>query len=268
MKKNILVFCASIIILGFMAFGLVQRESSEPSKLNIPDTLNLASNQGPSQNVDFRFFADFIYDVGPRFGPIKKGDLNKVTSFADLMEDDDAKQILTYKFVEVIIIENDKETTTRESGNSAELTVAQVNLLRSSDYSTNLKIRADVIQKNRQTGEPEDNYWTPHLTIVPEKQAVYVNGKDSLMEFLREKSKESWVNVVEGKLQPARLYFTVTKNGTIENVTLDSSSNFPEVDIRMIELIHQTPGKWQPAENANGEKVDQELVLFFGLMGC
>lgn len=268
MKKNILVFCASILILGFIAFGFVHRESSESNKIYIPDNLNLASNQGPSQNMDFRFFADFIYDVGPRFGPIKKGDLNKFTSFADFINGEDAERILTYKFVEVIIIENDKETNTRESGNSAELTSAQVNLLRTSDYSTNLKIRADVTQKNSQTGELEDSYWTPHLTIVPERQAVYVNGKASLMEFLRENSKESWVNVVEGKLQSARLYFTVTKNGTIENVTLDSSSNFPEVDIRMIELINQTPGKWQPAENANGEKVDQELVLFFGLMGC
>ncbi|MGY8916405.1 MAG: energy transducer TonB, partial [Flavobacteriales bacterium] len=208
------------------------------------------------------------YDVGPRFGPIKKGDLNKVTSFADFMEDNDAKQILTYKFVEVIIIKNEKETTTREAGNSGELTSAQLNLLRNSDYSTNLKIRADVTQKNRQTGEPEDSYWTPHVTIVPEKQAVYVNGKDSLMEFLRENSKESWVNVVEDKLQPARLYFTVTKNGTIENVTLDSSSNFPEVDKRMIELIKNVPGKWQPAENLKGEKVAQELMLSYGLMGC
>lgn len=251
-----------------MAFGFVQSESSEPNKVNIPATLNLASNQGPSQNMDFRFFSDFIYDVGPRFGPIKKGDLNKFTSFADFMEDDDAKQVLTYKFVEVIIIENDKETSTRESGNSAELTSAQVNLLRTSDYSTNLKIRADVTQKNRQTGKPEDSYWTPHLTIVPEKQAVYVDGKDSLMEFLRENSKESWVHVVKDKLQPARLYFTVTKNGTIDNVTLDSSSNFPEVDKRMTELIKQAPGKWQPAENKKGEKVPQELVLFFGLMGC
>ncbi len=268
MKKNILVLCASILILGLMAFGFVNRSTSESNNINIPANLNLASNQGPSQNMDFRYFADYIYDVGTRFGPIKKGDLNKVTSFAELIDDDDAKRILTYKFVEVIVIENDKETNTREAGNSGQLTSAQLKLLRTSDYSTSLKIIADVTQKNSQTGELENSYWTPHLTIVPEKQAVYVKGKDVLMEFLRENSKESWVNVVEEKLQPARLYFTVTKNGTIENVALDSSSNFPEVDQRMIELIKQIPGKWQAAENAKGEKVDQELVLSFGLMGC
>jgi len=36
----------------------------------------------------------------------------------------------------------------------------------------------------------------------------------------------------------------------------------------MIELITKTPGEWQPAENYKGEKVDQELVVSFGLMGC
>ena len=36
----------------------------------------------------------------------------------------------------------------------------------------------------------------------------------------------------------------------------------------MIELIYKIPGTWQPAENAKGEKIDQELVLSFGLMGC
>jgi hypothetical protein len=267
-KKNILVLCASIIILSFMAFGFVHRDSSESNKIKIPDNLNLVSNLGASQNLENRIFSNFIYDVGPRFGPIKKGDLNNFTSFADFMEEDDAKRILSYKFVEVIIIENDRESDIRESGNSAKLTSAQLKLLQSSDYSTNLKIRADVMQKNRYTGELEESYWTPHLTIVPEKQAYYINGKDSLMEFLKENSKESRVNVVEDKLQPAKLFFTVTKNGTIENVSLDRSSNFPAVDKKMIELISRTLRKWLPAENAKGEKVDQVLVLSFGLMGC
>ena len=70
------------------------------------------------------------------------------------------------------------------------------------------------------------------------------------------------------KLQPAKLYFTVSKEGMIENVRLDRTSNFPAVDETMIELITNAPGKWIPAENSKGEKVDQELVVSFGLMGC
>lgn len=33
-------------------------------------------------------------------------------------------------------------------------------------------------------------------------------------------------------------------------------------------LITHAPGKWEAAENANGEKVDQDLVFSFGTIGC
>ena len=88
------------------------------------------------------------------------------------------------------------------------------------------------------------------------------------MDYLRENSKESRVNIQPDKLRPAKLIFTVTKMGTIENVRLDRTSNFPVVDKTMIELISNAPGKWMPAENIEGEKVDQELVVSFGSMGC
>ncbi|MEL7004495.1 MAG: hypothetical protein AAFN93_17440 [Bacteroidota bacterium] len=60
----------------------------------------------------------------------------------------------------------------------------------------------------------------------------------------------------------------VTKNGTLENVRLTATSGYPSVDELMVELIDSLPAKWNPAENSEGEKVDQELVFFFGLMGC
>ncbi|MEL7004496.1 MAG: hypothetical protein AAFN93_17445 [Bacteroidota bacterium] len=62
--------------------------------------------------------------------------------------------------------------------------------------------------------------------------------------------------------------FTVTKNGTLENVRLTATSGYPSVDELMVELIDSLPAKRNPAENSEGEKVDQELVFFFGLMGC
>jgi len=36
----------------------------------------------------------------------------------------------------------------------------------------------------------------------------------------------------------------------------------------MMELIKNTPGNWNPAENSKGEKVIQKLVFSFGIMGC
>ena len=114
----------------------------------------------------------------------------------------------------------------------------------------------------------EKNRPNPYLVIVPEKQAEYEGGKDGLMEYLKENSKEARASIQMDKLQPFKLIFTVTKKGTIENVKLDGTSGYLAIDNTMIELITKAPGKWKPAENSKGEKEDQELVVSFGLTGC
>ena len=268
MKKSIIIFCALLASLGLTAFGVLNWNDLMTDQVERSDSEDIASNTQVIKKIDKRIFSDFIYDVGPRFGPIKKGDLDKARTFNDFISEEHAKRIVSYKSLSVIYIINDKRSEIRETGYSDELTAAQLELLQSADYSTNFLIRADYQQKNKETGALEDSYSTPHLTIVPEKQAVYLSSKYVLIEYLKENSKEVRANVQADKLQAAKLFFTVTKNGTIENVKLDRSSNYPAVDKRMIELITKTPGAWEPAENSKGEKVDQELVISFGLMGC
>jgi hypothetical protein len=170
--------------------------------------------------------------------------------------------------VSVIIIENDEQTDMRETGYSGMLTFDQINLLQSFDYSTNFLIRADFQEMNAVSGALENNYASPHLTMVPEKQAVYANGKDALLEYLSKNNKENTANLNIDKLRPAKLYFTVSKKGAISNVRLDRTSGYSNIDNTMIELINKAPGMWVPAEDSNGQKVDQELVISFGMIGC
>ena len=91
---------------------------------------------------------------------------------------------------------------------------------------------------------------------------------DALMEYFKENSKEARGGIPMDELPPFKLLFTVTKKGTIENVRLDGASGYLSINNRMIELITKAPRKWTPAENSNGEKVDQELVVLFGRTGC
>jgi len=268
MKKNIIILGTVLITLGLTAFGVRNWNDSTQDQVQTLVSDDVAINTQVIGPINKRIFSDFIYDVGPRFGPIKKGDLDKARTFDDFISDEHAKQIVSYKSLSVIYIINDKQSDIRETGYSDALTAAQLELLQSADYSTNFLIRAEYQQKNKETGVLEDSYSTPHLTIVPEKQAAYVYGKDALIEYLKENSQRVRTNVIADKLQPAKLFFTVTKIGTIENVKLDRSSNFPAVDKKMIELISKTTGTWEPAKSLKGEKVDQELVVSFGLMGC
>ncbi len=68
----------------------------------------------------------------------------------------------------------EEELKEAHTGESEVFNAAQVKLLQSASYSTNILIRAEYQEKNKETGELEDSYTTPHITIVPEKEVVYV----------------------------------------------------------------------------------------------
>jgi len=268
MKKTVLIIFVVVITLSITAFSLVQLSNPDVNDLVTLESESVNMSASVDDKITNRIFTDFIYDIGPRFNPIKKSDLDKIKSFNDIIGQEHANRIVEYKWVTVVLIINDKESNVREFGTSDVLTEAQLKLLHSFDYSTNLMIAADYQGKNKETGALEDTHWTPYLTIVPEKQAEYSEGIDDLKKYLKDNSEATRTHVIAEKLQPAKLFFTVTKKGTIEHVRLDRTSNYPKVDKRMIELITNLQGKWVPAENQKGEKVDQELVVSFGLMGC
>jgi hypothetical protein len=268
MKKNIIVFCAVLAAFSLAACGFINSNDSELVQEETAMIADVVSNGTEIEKMNDKIFTDFIYDIGPRFNSIKKTDLDTAKSFTDFIGDEHAQRIVSYHSLSVIILDGDKKTETKATGTEGVFTAAQIKLLQSSDYSTNLLIWAEYKEKNVETGLVEDSDWTPYLTIVPEKQATYVSGKAALMDFLRENSEESRANVDPDKFRPAKLFFTVTSNGEITKVKLDRTSGYPYVDEKMIELITKAPGKWQPAENIKGEKVDQELVVSFGLRGC
>ena len=268
MKKNIYIFITALIMLSFISFIVMRKNNIKINNYDVTEEKTVAINTTADDKISNRIFTDFIYDVGPRFGSIKKADLDAMSSFNDIIGEEHAERIIDYKSVSVIVIVNDEKSEIHETGYSDQFNDAQLALLKSSKYSTNLLFSADLKEKNAETGVLEDTRWTPYLTIVPEKQAEYSEGKEALMKYLKENSEDARAHVIPEKLQPAKLYFTVTKNGTIAHVRLDRSSNYLVVDKRMIDLITNLPGKWEPAENLKGEKVDQELVISFGLMGC
>ncbi len=268
MRKLLYIFCTLLATIGLTFFALANRNDS--STLG-QDNVILADGPLVSHNVeqpDKKIFADFIYDIGPRFSGIKKTELVEATSIHDFFSSKEIQEIGSLKSVNIIVIKNEAQSAIREIGFDEEFTKAQLQMLRSFDYSTNFSIQAKFEKTNKTTGKIENGTFNPHLTIVPETQAQYSKGFKQLKSYLKENTKEALINVEPDKMRPAKLYFTVTKSGILEHVRLDNHSGYPSLDDRMIELISKLPGQWKPAENAKGEKVDQELVISFGLMGC
>ncbi|KZS41103.1 hypothetical protein AWE51_23410 [Aquimarina aggregata] len=268
MKKNTLIFAIALITISMLIFGFNNRNVSVNTPITKTTSKSLVPEGQITDNYNFNFFPDFLYHVDTRFQAIKKDKINNAISIHDFITLEDIKSITSYKSVSVIILDDNKQTDIRETGTSDLLTNAQIKLLQSAGYSTNILIRADYQKKYTSTGGIYDSYATPHFTVAPEKPATYGNDKNALIQYLKENSRLEVSIIKQNKVQEGKLFFTVTKNGVISNVKLGTSSGHPSVDQKMMELIYKAPEKWKPAENTKGEKVDQELVFFFGTMGC
>lgn len=246
MKKSILILCATFSLTAFAY-----------KNWSVPETSPPACRQAP---------IDLVYAVDSRFmATISKEDLHRATSVLDIVpRDAESWWYASFESVKVALLHDDYEMAV--DGDEKDLNAAQTILLQSADYSTDFYIKARGTTKHPVTGKIEDYVY--YLTIVPEKEAAYAGGYDALIAYLRENSREQTAIIEEDRLQPGRVNFTVTKEGTVSNVNLESSSGYPSVDQALIELIANMPGKWEAAENSKGEKVAQELVFFFGMMGC
>jgi Gram-negative bacterial TonB protein C-terminal len=247
MKKSILIFCTVLSTFSLTAFAYINWSDTGTNQKEVTDL-------------------DLVYNVGSRFGTtITKEELRKATSVLDIVpKEAEGWRKVSFQAVRVAILQDGGEI--HEMGDDKELNAAQIRLLQSTDYSTNFYINARSQTVFPYTGKTED--YAYYFTIVPEKEAEYTSGHDALIAYLKENSKEKTAIIKQDKLQPGKVSFTITKEGTVANVKLSSTSGYPSVDEELIKIITNMPGKWEPAENSKGENVDQELVFFFGTQGC
>lgn len=253
----------SLMAFGFLTINSGELEVIEKSQCKAPEQIA----QNISDPVD-KVYTDFFYDFGPRFNPITKEDLKQARVFSDFVSETDAALVDTYDNVKVVLIKNDYLTDVSETCKGGDLSKKQMNLLHSADYSSNFMIEAEYFRKNDGSSQKKFDYMAPHITIIPETQATYILGKQALLSFIRNGNKENTANLDKDKLQPAMLTFTISKTGYLVDLHLNRTCGFEHIDETMMGLINQLPGNWIPAENAQGEKVEQVFVINFGMVGC
>ena len=214
----------------------------------------------PLSNVDLVYHVDHRYMT-----TVTKEVLHNAKSIVDILPEKAIKSVETYQNARVSILHDELETT--EKGNGDLLNDAQKKLLLTTDYSSNIRITS-ILQKRNDAGNLEKDSLVYYLTVIPEQEATYAGGRQALIEYLRENSREAVSIIKEDERQASRVNFTITKEGTITGVKLTGTTGYSSVDKALVELIMHMPEKWIPATNSKGEKVDQELVFFFGLQGC
>lgn len=280
MKVRILIFTSLTVAASLTAFGFIKNNEFVRGKISVNLTDGFSKQAAASCNSSVAFhtslvsepkpdvLTDFFYDIGPRFQPISKRDLAEARAVSDFIDQDETASLDAVRSTTIIIVENETQTGQRISGKSHLLTPNQLDFINSMDYSSSFLLEAVFSTKDPRVESKGENIYRPHMTVVPEKQAVYEGGKNAVLEYLRVNNEKNIYNLDESELRPAMLYFTVTKDGEVENVRLDRTSGYSEIDNAMLYLANHFPGEWLPAEDGLGEKIDQELVIFFGMVGC
>jgi hypothetical protein len=271
MKKNIFILITALAASSLTAYGFVTWKRPKANKQQVscskPAEAKAIATANDFVNSLYKVeIPELVYKVESRFMTrVTKETVQNATSILDIFPEKATENLSRYKQVTVGLLTEDGEVTIM--GENELLNPAQISLLRSTDYSSNFFLRS-ACKITTPEGNLQHYDLVYYMTIVPEKEASYTPGHEALVEYLKENTKEETVVITREGLKPGRVNFTVTKEGRVSNVYLDSTSGYPAVDKKLIELVEEMPGTWSPATNAEGEAVKQELVFFFGLMGC
>ena len=265
MKKRIIILGTTLASLSLLIIGFTNAnyKATDGSTSLQNKTLALENKifEGPIVNT----IPDLYYDVDTRFAAIKKTDIDKATTIYDFLNEGEKQQIAHVNSVDIIIIKNNQQSDIREYGTSDQLTDAQLKLIRATPYFNHFKIKTVFKEKNTETGKLEERFFGPHITVVPETQATYINGKAALINYLKANSLNDMYVIQDNKLGAIKLSFKITKQGIVSDVKHDAlTTGYKSIDEKFMTLIKNIPGKWTPAENSNGEKIEQELVFTFG----
>lgn len=270
MKKSIIIFVTTLAILSLLIFSFTNWNSTENNEESSSNSKDLAFKDEIKGETNNKAIPDLYYGVDSRFAAAKKEDVHNATSIYAFLNDGEKQQIAHINSVDIIIIKDNQKSEIREYGTDANLTDAQIKLLRSTDYFSHFTIRTEFKEKNEETGKLEARFFGPHITVVPETQATYVDGKEALIDYLKVNSKDNMTIIKGDDLGAIKLSFIITKNGKVTNVKHDAmTTGYSSIDEKLIKLLENIPGKWTAAENSKGEKIDYELVFTFGpANGC
>ncbi len=267
MKRTILMIGAGLALVGFMAFGMIGREGK--NKECKPTPAAIAENSKAAANAASEFMGTALFVKAPVLAymvsgthgkPITQKQLARVNSVEDLMSHYPSNWIKGYNSMEVITQINGEEKRAISPNNV--FNQAQKALLMAADLSTDVKIQVNY-QAEAGNGKLEEREMKVAYTVVPATEAQYAGGYELMVAYLREQGKDKFhANAITNENAPL-IRFTVNENGATEAVHVIESSENPEIDQILLDMIKEMP-KWVPAKNVEGVPVKQSFDFKVG----
>lgn len=264
MRHSILRSLAWLFI--FACIATIHKAKAQDALVN---TSTISFNTGLGEMVNKTEKEILFFDFGTRFtNSFSKERLNEARSLADFMPLEEYSAIKSFDSVSVILLDYNYKFVKVATGKGGNFNQEQLSLLASLPYSADLLIRADYQHTGPYTGKVEHSYTTPHLTIVPEKQAEFQYGKQALIDYIKNNTEHYESKVNPADLQPGKVRFTISTSGKVKDVFLEATSGYESLDKAVMNLLSKIDGNWKAAKNSKGEEVEQQLVFAFGIIGC
>lgn len=251
MKKSIFIATTTMAILGLSAFTIYTMDEVPTAK----DTVK-------TENEDFELA------LGTRFRPITKKELETANSFLALLDNKEVNRIESVTSQKIVMFTNERHTDTKSEVLGNEFSKEFKASLHGLKISDNFVIDAQCILRDKSKTHPDYGHFTPHFTLAPSQQASYPDGNEAFIKYIRTNIHNELLKTSKEDYKMGKLYFTISETGKIIKTKIIGTSGDKNIDAKILKLVKNNEKSWSPALNEAGEKIEQELVLSIGMIGC
>ncbi len=265
MKTRLFAISTFILIIGYLLSGFVSRKSSairSVSKYEI-EIKNKYMGYGLIGEEATKEMPGLMYIVKDRSGrPITEEKIKAAKSLSDIIEYYPSNWIKDYTSVEIIKKYQGEEI--KVVGKNETFTNSQRNMFKTITSGDEVLITVNYNTRNPVTNDKEKRQIKVTFNVTPEVAAEYVGGYDEMITYLNDHSLDEFSKKNLEELQFSTILFTVRENGQVDNVRIDKTSGYDDIDDILVRIITEMP-KWTAARNAKGVNVSQEFQFNFGL---
>lgn len=209
------------------------------------------------------------YNIYGTYGkPIIADQLNNAESMVDINADYPSNWINESDYISSEIAAYCNGIVKRSIGQNNIFTAEQRSILKEVDFGTTVEVTVKFIAKNSITHKDEINTMNFSVSLIPEKQAMYIGGEGEMKAYLKQYAIDRITAFDYDKFEMAKVKFVVNQEGVATDAEIINSSDYEEIDQLLLNTIANMPN-WTPAESAEGDKVKQEFEFVVGtLIGC
>lgn len=191
--------------------------------------------------------------------------LEKAVTMSDLINGYPVSWIDEYVSTSIAVVSGDHVEKAESIDDN--LTPEQVSLLQSVDLGDDVVIDIAYKSKNFITKELDVRYMHYAATVIPEHEAEYPGGVESMRAYLKENAIINIPNESFKELQQVIIRFTVDEQGQVTNPRFTSTTGDSRTDNLLLKALKNMPG-WKPAVDGTGKNVAQDFEFIIGNTGC